>query len=139
MEITRRVPEASPGPAEWFTGLVELAELAAPGDPSRLRVVWVSFAPGARTAWHTHPLGQAIHIVEGAARVGRTDEAPADVPAGGTIWFAPGERHWHGATPGERMVHIAIQELGPDGTAADWAEHVSDPEYHGAPSNRRDP
>jgi len=131
MEMTKELPEPKPGPAEWFTGSVELAELASPDPPARVRVLRVRFAQEARTAWHTHPFGQVLHVVEGTARVQRQDGPVTDVPAGGTVWFDPGERHWHGATPDAPMAHIAIQEAGPDGRSADWAEHVTDAEYGG--------
>lgn len=126
MHITPSLPAPKPAPSGWFSGDVELAELAAPETPARVRVVRVSFAPGARTAWHTHPLGQVLHIVEGTARV-RRDGGPVEhVEAGGTVWFDPGERHWHGALPDAPMVHLAIQEAGPDGTTTAWQEHVVD-------------
>ena len=131
MEITRELPAPKPGPAEWFTGSVEMTELGAPDEPGRVRVLRVSFAPGARTAWHTHPFGQVLHVVEGTARVQREGDELVDVPAGGTVSLDPGERHWHGATPGAAMTHIAIQEARPDGSTADWAEHVSNAEYSG--------
>lgn len=129
MKIARELPAAGPGPAEWFTGSVELARLAVPDPPARVTVFRVAFPPEARTAWHTHPFGQVLHVVEGTARIAREGENPVDVPAGATVWFEPDERHWHGATPDGPMTHIAIQEARPDGSSADWAEHVSDADY----------
>jgi len=118
-----------PGPQEWFTGQVWLDEIVAAPEPSRVRANSVTFAPGARTAWHTHPFGQALVITTGAALIGRADGTVERVAAGGSVWFEPGERHWHGATPDAVMAHTAIQEAGPDGSAATWFEHVSDEEY----------
>lgn len=125
MHITPALPLPTPGPPEWFAGDVELAELAAPEAPARVRVFRVVFAPGARTAWHIHPLGQVLHVLEGTARVQRDGGPTEEVTAGGTVWFAPGERHWHGATPGAAMVHLAIQEALADGSTTSWLEHVA--------------
>ncbi len=125
MHITPALPLPTPGPPEWFAGDVELAELAAPEAPARVRVFRVAFAPGARTAWHMHPLGQVLHVLEGVARVQRDGGPTEEVAAGGTVWFAPGERHWHGATPGAAMVHLAIQEALADGSTTSWLEHVA--------------
>jgi len=114
----------------YFTGTVWLDPIAVPTAPSRLRAIRVSFEPGARTAWHTHPLGQVIHILAGVARVQR-EGAPVQVAtAGDTVAFGPGERHWHGAAPTHTMVHLAMQESGDDGTDATWLEAVTDSEYN---------
>ena len=129
MEITRDLPAAERGPEEWFTGSVELAKLAVPGPPARATVFRVTFPPRGRTAWHTHPFGQLLHVLEGTARVGLEGAEPTDVPTGGTVWIEPDERHWHGATPDGPMTHIAVQEARPDGSTADWAEQVSDADY----------
>jgi quercetin dioxygenase-like cupin family protein len=130
MDITRAADQTSqPGPAEWFTGPVWLQPIAEGSPPSRLRVYRVTFAPGARTAWHTHPVGQSLYIVSGRARIGRDDGVVEELGPGDGVRFAPGERHWHGAAPDVVMVHLAMQEAGDDGTTAAWAEHVSDAEY----------
>ena len=128
VDVKPILPDPTPGPPEWFAGDVQLMLLAVGEPPARVQVARVAFAAGARTAWHVHPLGQVLHILEGTAQVRRDGGTVVDVAAGGTVWFAPGERHWHGAGPAGPMVHLAIQEAGPDGRATTWAEHVSDPE-----------
>lgn len=130
MRLTR-TPAARTGPAEWFTGHVTLEELAAPAAPARVQVVNVRFAAGARTAWHRHPLGQVIHVTEGEGRAGGRGGPLIALHPGDTVFFPPGEEHWHGAAPGSDMTHIAVQET-EDGVAAVWLEHVTDAE-HGAP------
>lgn len=115
------------GPASWFTGTVRLEEISPAGPATR--VVRVTFEPGARTAWHTHPHGQLLMISEGVARVQVAVEPIRDVPAGDVIWFPPGERHWHGAAPGARMVHVAIQQADEKGATTTWLEHVTATEY----------
>jgi quercetin dioxygenase-like cupin family protein len=131
MEITRTRPETKPGPAEWFTGQVLLDEIAAAPAPSRLRAYSVHFGPGARTAWHTHPLGQVIHVTEGAGVVQRRGGPVEEIRAGDTVRFDPAEDHWHGAAPGHFMTHLALNEAGDDGANADWGAHVTDEEYGG--------
>ncbi|GFE25430.1 cupin domain-containing protein [Streptomyces libani] len=131
MEITRQRPASRPGPAAHFTGSVWLDEIAAPPAPSRLRMFSVHFAPGAHTAWHTHPHGQVLHITEGAGLVQRAGGPVEPVRAGDTVWIAPGERHWHGAAPDTFMTHLATVEAADDGTAAEWAELVDAQEYPG--------
>ena len=129
MEITRTHPETRPGPAEWFTGQVWIDDIAAPPPPSRLHIVSVHFTPGARTAWHTHPLGQVLHVTEGAGLAQRRG-APAEViRAGDTVRFAPGEEHWHGAAPDHFMTHLALHEHAEDGIATHWLTHVTHDEY----------
>ncbi|WP_414507194.1 cupin domain-containing protein [Streptomyces sp. NEAU-L66] len=131
MEITRQRPASRPGPAAHFTGSVWLDEIAAPPAPSRLRMFSVHFAPGAHTAWHTHPHGQVLHITEGSGLVQRAGGPVEPVRAGDTVWIAPGERHWHGAAPDTFMTHLATVEAADDGTAAEWAELVDAQEYPG--------
>ena len=126
MDITPALPIPKAGPPEWFAGDVELVQLAAPDAPSRVRVFRVAFAPGARTAWHTHPLGQVLHVLDGTAQVQGDGGPTEEVAAGGTVWFAPGERHWHGAPPDAAMVHLAIQEALPDGSTTTWLEHIAE-------------
>jgi quercetin dioxygenase-like cupin family protein len=130
MKITRLDDvQSQQGPADWFTGSVWLQPVTAGEPPSSLAAYRVTFAPQARTAWHTHPLGQSLYILAGRARIGRADGTVEELSPGDSVRFEPGERHWHGAAPGGVMSHLAIQETGDDGTTADWAEHVSDEQY----------
>lgn len=114
-----------PGPADWFTGEVSLFEIAGPG------ALLVTFAPRARTAWHTHPRGQTLHIVSGSARIGRDDGSVEQLEPGDTVRFDPDERHWHGAAPEGPMSHVAIAELDEDGQPTHWLTHVTEGEYEG--------
>lgn len=119
---------SSKGPEEWFTGNVRIDPLFAPKDPARVGGASVTFEPGARTAWHSHPLGQTLIVTAGCGKVQRWNNPVEEVHPGDVIQFAPGEKHWHGASPTTAMTHIAIQEyLG--GKAADWMEKVSDEQY----------
>jgi quercetin dioxygenase-like cupin family protein len=129
MEIKRSGSQPSAkGPSDWFTGMVRIDPLFAAQDPARAAGNSVTFEPGARTAWHTHPLGQILIVTAGAGLVQRWGEAIEEIQPGDVIWFAPGEKHWHGATPTNALTHIAIQEQ-LDGKAVDWLEHVSDEQY----------
>lgn len=130
MNIARR-RDSEPGSPQRFTGTVWSEPLAAPPPPARVQVYSVHFTPGARTAWHRHPLGQILHVLEGEGRVGREGGDVETIRAGDTVWFAPGERHWHGAGPTTLMTHLAIQEADESGSYADWEQHVSDEEYAG--------
>jgi quercetin dioxygenase-like cupin family protein len=121
---TRNAPEA------YFTGRVLQTPIIEAEPPARMRAVMVSFEPGARTAWHTHPFGQTLYVVSGAGRVQSWGESVREITAGDVVWFAPGEKHWHGAAPHAAMAHIAMQEA-LDGVAADWLEKVSDEQYEG--------
>ena len=114
--------------SEYFTGTVWQDAIIEAPEPARIRALWVRFEPGARTAWHTHPLGQTIHITSGVGRVQTWGGPVKEVRAGDTVWFAPGEKHWHGAAPGVGMEHLAMQEA-LNGSVADWMEHVSDEQY----------
>jgi quercetin dioxygenase-like cupin family protein len=116
------------GPAEWFTGTVLIDPIIEAPAPARVQAVRVTFEPGARTAWHRHPLGQTLFVTAGVALIGRDDGTVERAQPGDTVWFAPGERHWHGATADALMTHIAIQEA-LEGSAAAWEEHVTDEEY----------
>ncbi len=130
MNVTRaNKAESKRGPAEWFMGTVWLQELSGAASGSHLRVFRVSFEPGARTAWHTHPHGQLLHIVAGIARVQKAGEPAIEVQPGDSVWIEPGERHWHGAAPNCAMVHIAAQIADENGNAATWFEHVSEADY----------
>lgn len=129
MEITRNGTRASgKGPAEWFTGTVRMDPLFAAPEPARVTGLDVTFEPGARTAWHTHPLGQTLIVTAGCGRVQREGGKVEEIKPGDVVWIAPGEKHWHGAGPTTAMSHLAIQEK-LDGRYVDWLEHVSDVEY----------
>ena len=129
MEIKRVGTQVSAkGPAEWFTGTVRIDPLFQAPDPALVAVALVTFEPGARTAWHTHPLGQTLIVTAGCGWVQRDGGPMEEIHPGDVIWFAPGEKHWHGATPSTAMSHIAIQER-LDGKVVDWLEHVSDRQY----------
>jgi quercetin dioxygenase-like cupin family protein len=116
------------GPADWFTGVVRIDPLFAAPDPARVGGALVTFEPGARTAWHTHPLGQTLIVTAGCGWVQREGGAVEEIRPGDVVWFAPGEKHWHGATATTAMSHIAIQEK-LDGSVVTWMEHVGDAEY----------
>jgi len=129
MQITRNGPETTPGPADWFTGVVYVDAVAAPSDGSRIAASSVHFAPGARTAWHRHPHGQTIWVTEGLGRC-RSEGGPIEViRPGDRVFFEPGENHWHGAAPDRFMTHIAMQQADDDGNVVEWGRHVSDDEY----------
>ena len=113
---------------EWITGTVWQDPIIEAPEPSRVRALKVSFAPGARTAWHTHPLGQTLHIISGTGLVGLRNEQPKIINVGDTVWIPPDEEHWHGATPTNSMSHIAIQEA-MNGKVANWLEKVTDQDY----------
>jgi quercetin dioxygenase-like cupin family protein len=132
MEIQRNGSQASiQGPAEWFTGTVRIDPLfLKPEEPARTTGAYVTFEPGARTAWHTHPLGQTLIVTAGNGLVQREGGPIETINPGDVVWFPPGEKHWHGAAPTTPMTHIAIQEE-LDGTSVDWLEHVSDEQYQG--------
>ena len=114
--------------SEWFTGTVWQDPIIEALEPARVRALKVSFEPGARTAWHTHPLGQTLHIISGTGLVGLRNEPPKIINAGDTVWIPPDEEHWHGATLTNSMSHIAIQEA-MDGKVANWLEKVTDEDY----------
>jgi len=116
------------GPADWFTGTVRIDPLFSANAPARTAGASVTFEPGARTAWHTHPLGQTLIVIAGSGRVQREGGPIEEIRPGDVVWFSPGERHWHGASPTTAMTHIAIQEA-LDGKVVEWLEQVSDAEY----------
>ncbi len=116
------------GPSEWFTGKVRIDPLFQAPDPALIQCTNVTFEPGARTAWHTHPLGQTLIITAGCGWVQRWGGPIEEVRPGDVVWFAPQEKHWHGAAPAVAMTHIAIQER-KDGKVVEWMEHVSDEQY----------
>ena len=114
---------------DWFTGTVWQDPIVEAPEPARVRAVKVTFEPGARTAWHTHPLGQTLHLISGVGLIGLRDDHPKIINAGDTVWIPPNEEHWHGATPTNSMTHIAIQES-MNGSVANWLEKVADAEYN---------
>jgi quercetin dioxygenase-like cupin family protein len=129
MEITRSGSKASgKGPDEYFTGPVRVDMLFDAPDPARVVGAHVTFDPGARTAWHTHPLGQTLIVTQGLGWAQRLSGPVEEIRPGDVVWFAPGEKHWHGATATTGMSHIAIQEK-LDGKTVDWMEKVSDEQY----------
>ncbi|MBW4038556.1 MAG: cupin domain-containing protein [Acidobacteria bacterium] len=131
MEIKRVGSRPSTkGPADWFTGSVRVDPLFQAADPARVQGAHVTFEPGARTAWHTHPLGQTLIVTSGSGLVQRLGGLIEAIYPGDVIWFAPNEKHWHGAAATTGMTHIAIQE-NLDGKVVDWMEHVTDKQYAG--------
>ena len=129
MEIKRAGSRPSgKGPAEYFTGTVRIDPLFGPPDPARAVGALVTFEPGARTAWHTHPLGQTLIVTSGCGWVQREGGPTEEIRPGDVVWFPPGEKHWHGATPATAMSHIAIQEK-LNGSPVDWMEQVSEEQY----------
>jgi quercetin dioxygenase-like cupin family protein len=131
MEIQRNGSRPSgKGPADYFTGAVRVDPLFQAPDPARARGASVTFEPGARTAWHTHPLGQTLIVTSGSGRAQAWGGPVEEIRPGDVVWFPPGEKHWHGATPTTAMTHIAIQEA-LDGKVVEWMEQVSDEEYAG--------
>ena len=134
MEIFRAGSRPSGrGPTDWFTGVVRIDPLFNPTAPERVQGASVSFEPGARTNWHTHPLGQTLIVTQGVGGAQRWGGPIEDIRPGDVIWFAPGEKHWHGAAPTTAMSHIALQEVQLDqagvGKVVDWLEPVSDSQY----------
>jgi quercetin dioxygenase-like cupin family protein len=129
VKITRNSTETAAGPSDWFTGDVYIDTVATATQPSRLAAASVHFTPGARTAWHTHPLGQTIHVTEGLGLCQRRGGRVEEIRPGETVYFEPDEDHWHGAAPDRFMTHMAMQEVDDSGSPATWGEHVSDEEY----------
>jgi len=131
MEITRAGSKPSvQGPTDWFTGTVRLDPLFNSFDPDRVQGANVTFEPGARTAWHTHPLGQTIIVTSGRGLAQRWGGPVEEIRPGDVVWFPPDEKHWHGAAPDTAMTHTAIQEA-ENGKTVDWLEKVSDAQYAG--------
>ena len=133
MDVTRGGSRPSrTGPAEYFTGAVRIDPLFDAPAPARVAAASVTFEPGARTAWHTHPLGQTLLVVAGVGRAQRWGGPVEEIRPGDVVWFPPGEKHWHGAAPTTAMTHVAVQEK-LDGQAVEWLEHVSDEQYQAPP------
>jgi quercetin dioxygenase-like cupin family protein len=129
MDIKRNGTQSSnKGPADWFTGTVRIDPLFQPNPPARAAAASVTFEPGARTAWHTHPLGQTLIVTAGFGRAQRWGGPVEEIRPGDVIWFSPNEKHWHGAAPTTAMTHIAIQEQ-LDGKVVEWMEHVTNEQY----------
>lgn len=120
--------QSTTGSADWFTGTVRIGPLFQAPAPARVGAARVTFEPGARTAWHTHPLGQTLLVTDGLGLAQREGSPVEEIRAGDIVWFPPHEKHWHGASPATAMSHIAIQES-LDGTAVEWREQVTDEQY----------
>jgi quercetin dioxygenase-like cupin family protein len=135
MQITRNSDETTPGPSDWFTGKVYVDAVARPSGLSRVGVSSVHFTPGARTAWHTHPNGQTIYVIEGVGLAQHRGGPIEVIRPGDRVFFEPGEDHWHGATANRFMTHLAMLQVDDDGNSATWGEHVTDDEYSVAPTS----
>ncbi|HLH66881.1 MAG TPA: cupin domain-containing protein [Solirubrobacteraceae bacterium] len=129
MQITRNSLDTQRGSEDWFTGAVHIDTIAVPAASARAAAAIVRFAPGARTAWHTHPHGQTIYVTEGLGRCQREGGPIQEIGPGDRVYFEPDERHWHGAAPNRFMTHIAIHEVDDSGSAVSWGQHVSDEQY----------
>ena len=134
MQLTRNGTATVAGPADWFTGTVFIDTLAGPAGASRLSATSVHFTPGARTAWHTHPHGQTIYVVEGVGHAQRRGGPIEVIHSGDRVFFEPGEEHWHGAARNRFLTHIAMLQVDESGSNATWLDHVTDEEYAAAPS-----
>ena len=134
MEITRNSLETTAGPDDWFTGAVYIDTVASPAQSSTVASAHVHFAPGARTAWHTHPRGQTIWVTDGVGLCQRRGGSVEVIRPGDRVFFEPGEHHWHGAAPTRFMAHVAIHQADHAGSTVTWGEHVTDEEYGQAPS-----
>ena len=133
MDIKRTGSQSSTkGLTDYFTGMVRIDPLFQANDPARTAGASVTFEPGSRTAWHTHPLGQTLIVIAGCGLAQRWDGPVEEIRPGDVVWFPPGEKHWHGATATTAMTHIAIQEQLDGGKTADWMEKVSDEQYQGS-------
>lgn len=128
MKYTESGGHTFPGPSEWFTGTVFIDGLRNADEQSAIGCAHVRFAPGARTAWHTHPHGQTLYVTDGIGYVG-TRSGVQEIRPGDVIYIEPGEEHWHGATPTRFMAHVAIQQSDDNGVPVTWLEHVTDAEY----------
>ncbi|WP_299402837.1 cupin domain-containing protein [uncultured Roseobacter sp.] len=129
MDVTRAGSKPSEtGPADYFTGAVRMDPVISAPEPARLRAVMVTFEPGARTAWHTHPLGQTLIVTTGVGRAQTEGQPVQTIRPGDVVWIPPGEKHWHGAAPDTGMSHLAMQEA-QNGVAAVWMEQVSEADY----------
>jgi quercetin dioxygenase-like cupin family protein len=134
MQITRNTTDTTAGPGDWFTGDVYIDAVATPSGASRVTASRVHFTPGARTAWHTHPNGQTIYVLEGVGLAQRRGGPIEVIRPGDRVFFEPGEDHWHGASPNRFMAHLAILQVDDEGNNATWGVHVTDEEYAAAPA-----
>jgi quercetin dioxygenase-like cupin family protein len=134
MQITRNTTDTAAGPSDWFTGSVFIDPVATPSGASRIGAASVHFTPGARTAWHTHPNGQTIWVLEGVGVCQRRGGPIEVIRPGDRVFFEPGEEHWHGAAATRFMTHLALQQADDEGNVASWGDHVSDEEYGAAPA-----
>ena len=133
MQITRSSVDTAAGPSDWFTGAVYIDAVAMPSEQSRVAASNVHFTPGARTAWHIHPNGQTIYVLEGVGLAQKRGAPVEVIRPGDRVFFEPGEEHWHGATSTRFMAHLALLQVDDEGKSADWGDHVSDDEYNAAP------
>jgi quercetin dioxygenase-like cupin family protein len=133
MQITRNGIDTAAGPADWFTGTVFIDPVAIPSGASHVNASNVHFTPGARTAWHTHPNGQTIYVLEGVGLAQRRGGPVEVIRPGDRVFFEPGEEHWHGAAPTRFMTHLAMLDVDDEGNSATWGDHVSEDEYRSAP------
>ncbi|MBF4164021.1 (R)-mandelonitrile lyase [Nocardioides acrostichi] len=129
MKYTPSSTQTAPGPTDWFTGTVWIDGLRSPDEQSAVGCAHVRFAPGARTAWHTHPHGQTLYVTDGVGYVGTRAGGTQEIRPGDVVYIEPGEEHWHGATPDRFMAHLAIHEADEQGQPVTWLEHVTDAEY----------
>jgi quercetin dioxygenase-like cupin family protein len=129
VRFTKSGGSTVPGPAEWFTGTVFIDTVRNPDADTAIGCAHVRFAPGARTAWHTHPLGQTLYVTDGIGLVARRGGEITEIRPGDVVHIEPGEEHWHGATPDRFMAHIALQQADEDGQVVTWLEHVTDVDY----------
>jgi quercetin dioxygenase-like cupin family protein len=134
MQITRNTTDTTTAPSEWFSGAVFIDSVAVPSGSSRLSASRVHFTPGARTAWHTHPNGQTLYVLEGVGFAQQRGGPIEVIRPGDRVFFEAGEEHWHGAAPTRLMSHLALQQVDDEGHPAHWGEHVTDEEYAAAPS-----
>jgi quercetin dioxygenase-like cupin family protein len=134
MQVTRNSLDTNRGPSDWFTGAVYIDAVAAPSGSSRVSASSVHFTPGARTAWHTHPNGQTIFVLEGVGHAQTRGGTVEVIRPGDRVFFEPGEEHWHGAAATRFMTHIAMVQVDDEGNSANWLEHVTDEEYAAAPA-----
>jgi quercetin dioxygenase-like cupin family protein len=135
MQIARNGLDTQAGPSDWFSGAVYIDTVATPSDASRLSASSVHFTPGARTAWHTHPNGQTIYVLEGVGLCQHRGGSIEVIRPGDRVFFEPGEEHWHGAAATRFMTHLAMLEVDEEGNAATWGEHVTDDAYAAAPAS----